>query len=134
LQLSTANQTSQLGKRGGIKTAEIPSDDPGPFRVINRCAGNLLPMLGVLPHYPAPVIRNTNTGREWRQSLAHAATAAHARAAGENILNTTPHWRACRITRCHMLANQLDNVHRCAYGPSCMLGVGKFNRAAGPRG
>jgi putative SOS response-associated peptidase YedK len=34
------------------------------FRVINRYAGNLAPMPGVFPDYPAPVIRNTETGTE----------------------------------------------------------------------
>ena len=34
------------------------------FRVINRYIGNLPPMPGVFPDYPAPVIRNKDTGRE----------------------------------------------------------------------
>jgi putative SOS response-associated peptidase YedK len=34
------------------------------FRVINRYVGNLAPMTGVLPDYPAPVIRNTDAGSE----------------------------------------------------------------------
>ncbi len=34
------------------------------FRVINRSVGNLPSMPGVFPDYPAPVIRNTETGRE----------------------------------------------------------------------
>ena len=34
------------------------------FRVINRYVGNLPPMPGVFPDYPAPVARNTDTGRE----------------------------------------------------------------------
>ena len=34
------------------------------FRVINRYVGNLPPMPGVFPDYPAPGIRNTDTGRE----------------------------------------------------------------------
>ena len=34
------------------------------FRVINRYVGNLAPMPGVFPDYPAPVIRNTETGTE----------------------------------------------------------------------
>jgi len=34
------------------------------FRVINRYVGNLPPMPGVFPDFPAPVIRNTDTGRE----------------------------------------------------------------------
>jgi putative SOS response-associated peptidase YedK len=34
------------------------------FRVINRYVGNLAPMPGVFPDYPAPVIRNAEAGRE----------------------------------------------------------------------
>jgi putative SOS response-associated peptidase YedK len=34
------------------------------FRVINRYVGNLPPMTGVFPDFHAPVIRNTDTGRE----------------------------------------------------------------------
>ena len=34
------------------------------FRVINRYVGNLAPMPGVFPDYPAPVIRNTDAGTE----------------------------------------------------------------------
>jgi hypothetical protein len=34
------------------------------FRVINRYIGNLPPMPGVFPDYPAPVIRNTDSGHE----------------------------------------------------------------------
>jgi hypothetical protein len=33
-------------------------------RVINRYVGNLAPMPGVFPDYPAPVVRNKDTGRE----------------------------------------------------------------------
>ena len=35
------------------------------FRVINRYVGNLPPMPGAFPDYPAPVVRNTDTGRRW---------------------------------------------------------------------
>src|SRR6266404_6093395 len=34
------------------------------FRVINRYVGNLPPMPGVYPDFPAPVVRNTEAGRE----------------------------------------------------------------------
>jgi putative SOS response-associated peptidase YedK len=34
------------------------------FRVVNRYVGNLPPMPGVFPDYPAPVVRNTDTDRE----------------------------------------------------------------------
>ena len=33
------------------------------FRVINRYVGNLPPMPGVFPDYPAPVVCNTDSGR-----------------------------------------------------------------------
>ncbi len=33
------------------------------FRVVNRYVGNLPPMPGVFPDYPAPVVRNTDSGR-----------------------------------------------------------------------
>src|SRR4051812_50166783 len=34
------------------------------FRVVNRYVGNLPPMPGVFPDYPAPVVRNAAGGRE----------------------------------------------------------------------
>ncbi len=34
------------------------------FRVMNRYVGNLPPMPGVFPDYPAPVVRNDDTLRE----------------------------------------------------------------------
>jgi hypothetical protein len=34
------------------------------FRVMNRYVGNLPPMPGVFPDYPAPVVRNSGDGRE----------------------------------------------------------------------
>jgi putative SOS response-associated peptidase YedK len=34
------------------------------FRVINRYVGNLAPMPGVFPDYPAPVVRNADAGTE----------------------------------------------------------------------
>jgi putative SOS response-associated peptidase YedK len=34
------------------------------FRVVNRYVGNLPPMPGVFPDYPAPVIRNAGAERE----------------------------------------------------------------------
>jgi hypothetical protein len=49
------------------------------FRVINRYVGNLSPMPGVFPDYPAPLIRNTDAGRELAHALGHAAAAAHGR-------------------------------------------------------
>jgi putative SOS response-associated peptidase YedK len=34
------------------------------FRVVNRYVGNLPPMPGVFPDYPAPLVRNAGTERE----------------------------------------------------------------------
>jgi putative SOS response-associated peptidase YedK len=34
------------------------------FRVINRWVGNLPPIAGVIPDYPAPVVCNTDNGTE----------------------------------------------------------------------
>ncbi len=34
------------------------------FRVVNRYVGNLAPMPGAFRDYPAPVVRNTETGHE----------------------------------------------------------------------
>jgi putative SOS response-associated peptidase YedK len=36
----------------------------GLFRVLNRYVGNLPPMPGVFPDYPAPVVRNLGPDRE----------------------------------------------------------------------
>ena len=53
------------------------------FRVVNRYVGNLAPMPGVFPDYPAPVVRNTGDRARTRpDALGHAAAAAHRRAAG----------------------------------------------------
>jgi hypothetical protein len=43
------------------------------FRVMNRCVGNLPPMPGVFPDYPAPVVRRTRTDHD---ALGNAASAA----------------------------------------------------------
>ena len=44
------------------------------FRVVNRYVGNLAPMPGVFPDYPAPAIRNSGGEREmtmmWSASAA----------------------------------------------------------------
>jgi len=34
------------------------------FRVMNRYVGNLAPMPGVFPDYPAPIVRNADHGSE----------------------------------------------------------------------
>ena len=66
------------------------------FRVMNRYVGNLPPMPGVFPDYPAPVIRNTGTGREMttmRWGMPPPPRAGNFPVT--NIRNTSsPHWRA----------------------------------------
>jgi putative SOS response-associated peptidase YedK len=65
------------------------------FRVINRYIGNLPPMPGVFPDYPAPVVRNSGTEREL--ILMRWGMPPPPRTGGPpvtNIRNTTsPHWR-----------------------------------------
>jgi hypothetical protein len=45
------------------------------FRVVNRYIGNLAPMPGLFPDYPAPVIRNTDWPGACNDALGHAASA-----------------------------------------------------------
>jgi putative SOS response-associated peptidase YedK len=63
--------------------------------VVNRYVGNLPPMPGVFPDYPAPVIRNA--GREREMALMRWGMPLPPRTGGPpvtNIRNTTsPHWR-----------------------------------------
>ena len=65
------------------------------FRVINRYVGNLPPMTGVFPDYPAPVIRNTDTGREL--AMMRWGMLPPPRTGGPPVTNirttTSPHWR-----------------------------------------
>jgi putative SOS response-associated peptidase YedK len=65
------------------------------FRVINRYVGNQPPMPGVFPDYPAPVVRNTDTGREL--TMMRWGMPPPPRTGGPpvtNIRNTSsPHWR-----------------------------------------
>jgi putative SOS response-associated peptidase YedK len=66
-----------------------------PFRVVNRYVGNLPPMPGVFPDYPAPMVRNTGADREL--TMMRWGMPPPPRAGGfpvTNIRNTTsPHWR-----------------------------------------
>ena len=66
------------------------------FRVINHYVGNLPPMPGVFPDYPAPVVRGTDTGREltmMRWGMPPPPRGANFPVT--NIRNTSsPHWRA----------------------------------------
>ena len=65
------------------------------FRVINQYVGNLPPMTGVFPDYPAPVVRNGDAGREL--TMMRWGMPPPPRAGGypvTNIRNTTsPRWR-----------------------------------------
>ena len=65
------------------------------FRVVNRYVGNLAPMTGVFPDYPAPVIRNTDIGTE--MILMRWGMPPPPRTRGPpvtNIRNTlSPYWR-----------------------------------------
>jgi hypothetical protein len=65
------------------------------FRVINRYVGNLPPMPGVFPDYPAPVVRNAGTEREL--TMMRWGMPPPPRTGGPpvtNIRNTSsPHWR-----------------------------------------
>ena len=55
---------------------------------MNRYVGNLAPMQGVLPDYPAPVIRNAGAERELvMYALGHAATGEGRRAPDHQIRN-----------------------------------------------
>ena len=65
------------------------------LRVVNRYVGNLAPMPGVFPDYPAPVIRNNVTGTEL--AMMRWGMPPPLRTPGPpvtNIRNTSsPHWR-----------------------------------------
>jgi putative SOS response-associated peptidase YedK len=65
------------------------------FRVVNRYVGNLPPMPGVFPDYPAPVVRNVGTDREL--SMMRWGMPPPPKFGGPpvtNIRNTSsPHWR-----------------------------------------
>ena len=67
------------------------------FRVINRYVGNLPPMPGVFPDYPAPVIRNRNTDAGTEMATMRWGMPLPPKIGGApvtNIRNTSsPHWR-----------------------------------------
>jgi putative SOS response-associated peptidase YedK len=66
------------------------------FRVINRYVGNLAPMPGVFPDYPAPVVRNAGDERE--MVLMRWGMPPPPRGGGAPVTNirnlSSPHWRA----------------------------------------
>ena len=86
------------------------------FRVVNRYVGNLAPMPGVFPDYPAPVVRNTDTGRE--MSMMRWGMPPPPRTGGPpvtNIRNTSsPHWRGWLRpeNRCLVPSIASRNTHR----------------------
>jgi putative SOS response-associated peptidase YedK len=62
--------------------------------VINRYVGNLPPMPGVFPDYPAPVIRNTDAGTEMVTMRWGMPPPPRMPGLATNIRNTSsPHWR-----------------------------------------
>jgi putative SOS response-associated peptidase YedK len=65
------------------------------FRVVNRYVGNLQPLPGAFPDYPAPVIRNTDAGTEL--AMMRWGMPPPLRTGGApvtNIRNTSsPHWQ-----------------------------------------
>jgi putative SOS response-associated peptidase YedK len=74
------------------------------FRVVNRYVGNLAPMPGVFPDYPAPVVRNAGTEREL--VLMRWGMPPPPRTGGPPVANirniSSPHWRGWlkRESRC----------------------------------
>jgi putative SOS response-associated peptidase YedK len=94
------------------------------FRVINRYVGNLPQMPGVFPDYPAPVIRNTDTGLE--MMTMRWGMPPPPRTPGPpvtNIRNTSsPHWRGWLKpeNRCLVPANSFAE-----YAPETNPATGK---------
>jgi putative SOS response-associated peptidase YedK len=86
------------------------------FRVMNRYVGNLPPMPGVFPDYPAPVVRNAGDEREL--TTMRWGMPPPSRTGGPpvtNIRNTSsPHWRGWLKpeNRCLVSANSFAE-----YGP-----------------
>jgi putative SOS response-associated peptidase YedK len=64
------------------------------FRAIYHNVGNLPPMPGVFPDYPAPVVRNAGSERELTMMRWGMPTPRTGRPPVTNIRNTSsPHWR-----------------------------------------
>src|SRR3984893_6726658 len=65
------------------------------FRVMNRYVGNLPPMPGVFPDYPAPVVRNA--GAERQLTMMRWGMPPPPRTGGPPVTNirnpSSPHWR-----------------------------------------
>jgi putative SOS response-associated peptidase YedK len=79
------------------------------FRVINRYVGNLPPMPGLFPDYPAPVVRNASDDRELTMMRwGMPPPPKFGGAPVTNIRNTiSPHWRGSLKpeSRCLVPAN-----------------------------
>jgi putative SOS response-associated peptidase YedK len=94
------------------------------FRVLNRYVGNLPPMPGAFPDYPAPVVRNADAERE--MVTMHWGMPPPPRADGSpvtNIRNTTSaHWRGWLKpeSRCLVPANSFAE-----YAPESNPSTGK---------
>jgi putative SOS response-associated peptidase YedK len=108
------------------------------FRVMNQYVGNLPPMPGVFPDYPAPVVRNAAGEREivmMRWGMPPPPRAGGYRVT--NIRNTSsPHWRAWLKpeNRCLVPANSFAE-----YAPETKLrrpvpGVTAMSSSAAKRG
>jgi hypothetical protein len=102
------------------------------FRVINRYVGNLAPMPGVFPDYPAPVVRNTDAERE--MLLMRWGMPPPPRTGGPpvtNIRNTSsPHWRGWLkrtfVSALVALIAQISNVQADSHsGGPAKVGVGQ---------
>jgi hypothetical protein len=64
------------------------------FRVMNRYVGNLPPMPGVFPDYPAPVVRNVGAERELTMMRWGMPPPSKGGPSVTNIRNASlPHWR-----------------------------------------
>jgi putative SOS response-associated peptidase YedK len=94
------------------------------FRVVNRYVGNLPPMPGVFPDYPAPIVRNAGTDREL--TMMRWGMPPPPKFGGPpvtNIRNTSsPHWRGWLKpeNRCLVPANSFSE-----YAPEPNPATGK---------
>jgi putative SOS response-associated peptidase YedK len=94
------------------------------FRVMNRYVGNLPPMPGVFPDYPAPVVRNAGSEREL--TMMRWGMPPPPKFGGPpvtNIRNTaSPHWRGWLKpeSRCLIPANSFAE-----YAPAPNPATGK---------
>src|SRR4051812_18347535 len=77
------------------------------FRKVNRYVGNLAPMPGVFPDYPAPVIRNTDEGEGRELIMMRWGMPPPPRTGGPRVTNirntSSPHWRMWLKTESHCL-------------------------------